>query len=295
MSVDPLKIPDETRQVTKCVSLSEYCTNLPLLLGMAFDLVDTWQFKEFYQAARSNKNAEMLTREMYNEHIDFLHSSALTFCGTVFEKEIPSMKGIAFLNLIHDMWTGNDSKSILGASVSFINMNWDKIYMAFMAIVAETDAATEEKIKEQLERCFGAVNGAKIVDSIWSVVSDATTRNVVHHFHEEASDVNCVIHVDLQCAMGLMENSYNDPISRNEVITTPGSDGVPFGAARRVWTKIFKLDDFFHLSERQEKLKSIAEQNNLSFAIANGENEMLSYHKVLQKTLFNYKCYEHMI
>ena len=98
--------------------------------GVAFNAIDNEDFKTFYRLSRSDSNAKVLGRSVHNANIDSYHDEFKGLFVKALSSEMKTMLGIPFLNLMHDMWTSKSVKAVLGVSLSYIDCNWRKVYLA---------------------------------------------------------------------------------------------------------------------------------------------------------------------
>ena len=84
------------------------------------------------------------------------------------------MYGFPFINLIHDLWTSNKVEYVLGASISYIDSNFVKHYLALICrkhTLGHSTAAVSDNIKEMLIQEYTQVD---IGPHVRAVVSDTT-------------------------------------------------------------------------------------------------------------------------
>ena len=146
------------------------------------------------------------------------------------------MYGFPFINLIHYLWTSHGMTCILGASISFIDLNWKKRYLVLIAkqhTVGYTAAAVGANIKVIFEEEYPDVG---ITSHIWTVISDTTaaTRNATDHF-DNMSQADCAMHGSellLKYSLGVKECSRTNRETGVKEITTPGSSAAAYTAGK---------------------------------------------------------------
>ena len=98
--------------------------------GVLYHKIDNLQFKEYIKRCRSNTETKHLGQTKYNNHVDTYHTWFKQSVLKEILENIASMNGFSFLNLMHNLLTSYRLALILGASVSFIIMHWEKRYLA---------------------------------------------------------------------------------------------------------------------------------------------------------------------
>lgn len=263
--------------------------------GVAFNAIDNEEFKTFYRLARSDNKARTLGRSVHNENIDAYHDEFKGLIVKALKREMESMHGFPFLNLIHDMWTNKAVKSVLGVSLSYIDCNWRKVYLAlFVGAHKEGHAAriVSSTIKKRMADEYPEL---PFTDYVWTVVSDTTSsaRNVARDF-EDSTQIDCSMHsanLGLKYGLGISENYTTDRSSRVRTLVTPGADGEAFTEANNAISKLRALVKYFGTPERRSKLQECADESSyLKYTIPgiDGDTRAAGIPTLIQKVVFNY-------
>eukprot|EP00957_Ditylum_brightwellii_P186736 14219159-Ditylum_brightwellii.AAC.1 len=136
-----------------------------------------------------------MSRDTYNDYIDAYYGKFKQTISKMVLDNIAAIYGLHFINLIHNLWTSHGVVCILGASISFIDLDWKKQYLALIArehMVGYSAAAFGANIKVIYQEDYPDVG---ITSNIWTVISDtiAAARNMTDHFNE-MSQVDCIMH-----------------------------------------------------------------------------------------------------
>ena len=132
------------------------------------------------------------------------------------------------------------------------------------------------------------------MENIWTVASDTTAaaRNVADHFVAVAQ-VDCAMHcgnLGLKYAMGMSENYCN--INGERVISTPGSNGVPFTIANQAIKKLKAVIVYLGTPQRRDYYRQYAESEGFipySIPVLPGDTRVASYCRMIQQCVFNFK------
>ena len=207
-------------------------------MGIPYNKVHCPQFRNYTKTCRLNNKAKHVGRDTYNDHIDaYFKKLKKNISKTVLEN-IASMYGFPFINLIHYLWTSHGMTCILGASISFIDLNWKKRYLVLISrkhSVWHTAATVGANIQAIFEKEYPDVG---ITSHIWTVVSDtmAAARNVADHF-DDMSQADCAMHggeLLLGYSLGVKECSRTNRETEVKEITTAGSSGVAYMAGKKL-------------------------------------------------------------
>ena len=263
--------------------------------GVAFNAIDNEDFKTFYRLCRSDTNAPTLGRSVHNSNIDSYYDEFKGLVVQAVSNEIRTMHGIPFLNLMHDMWTSKSVKAVLGVSISYIDSNWKKIYLALFNRAHRGGHSARIVSSTIKKRMADEYPDLPITDYIWTVVSDTTSsaRNVAEDF-EDSLQIDCNMHsanLGLKYALGISDNFITNRLTRVRTVVTPGSDGEAFTEATVAISKMRTLVKFFGTPDRRAKLKNFADQRsfvNYTVPGIDGETRAAGIPTLIQKVVFNY-------
>ena len=85
------------------------------------------------QVCVGQTKSKHLYRDKFNNKIESYHKQFKELLSKLLLENIFTMNGFLFINLIYNLWTNNSVDCILWASLSFIDSNWKKRYIALIA------------------------------------------------------------------------------------------------------------------------------------------------------------------
>jgi len=156
-------------------------------LGLAHNIVDNQEFRNVLRAA-TGKTMAPISRGVHNNYIEADFS---LFCETLTEALVATtvlQHGVPFVCLFHGIYLDNAGRSILGASIAFIDTSWK---LQHVAVVGKSHAGTHAAsvVSSAIQALFRQRYHLDLMPITKFVMSDTTGTKYSHLFVWKFTDI----------------------------------------------------------------------------------------------------------
>ncbi|KAL3665787.1 hypothetical protein V7S43_009216 [Phytophthora oleae] len=209
--------------------------------GLAYNTVATENFKVLVHRLTGDQGATILAGATFRDLLEAMFAKFCKNTRKLFEREFKAAHGRPFLNVHHDGWTtGNGKVSVLGMSVSFIDVAWQHRELALLFTVGNLIHVSADVHKMILTR-VGDMYGVAINAMSQFTMSDTTGARYALGIRENKETVE------------RYDPKTNSRKREQQYCTIGGA----FKEGRNLIKKVRLLNNYFSTQQRCKRLEEV--------------------------------------